>query len=98
MVSDGFRWAPEMCPIEKITIITAMPEHAAFPISDMGELYFWLTMGAAVAPNIKMNVPTNSAATFVYHSNTLILARSSVQIVCYLLMIESSTFEILICI
>lgn len=69
-----------MCPIERITIITARPAHAAFPISDMGELYFWLMMGAAVAPNIKMNVPTNSAATFVYHSNSLILARSSVQI------------------
>lgn len=45
-------------------IITASPAHAAFPISVSDPEYFSLTIGAAVAPNIKINVPTNSAPNF----------------------------------
>lgn len=64
IVSAGFRWAPEMWPVDRITIITASPEHAAFPISVSAPLYFWLTMGPAVAPNINIKVPTNSAPSY----------------------------------
>ncbi|KAL3835487.1 hypothetical protein ACJIZ3_010223 [Penstemon smallii] len=33
IVTAGFRWAPEMCPVESITIITANPVEAARPRS-----------------------------------------------------------------
>lgn len=61
MVSEGFRWAPEMWPVERMTIMTASPAHAALPIRVSAPLYFWFTIGAAVAPKMRMKVPTNSA-------------------------------------
>lgn len=45
-------------------IITASPAQAAFPINDSAPLYFWFTMGPAVAANININVPTNSAPSY----------------------------------
>lgn len=66
MVTDGFRCAPEMWPVDKITTITASPEHAALPSSVSAPLYFWFTIGPAAAENIRMKVPTNSAPTCIY--------------------------------
>lgn len=50
-----------MCPVDRITIITAKPAHAALPMSVSEFVYFWFTMGPAVAAKMRMNVPTNSA-------------------------------------
>jgi hypothetical protein len=61
MVSDGLRWAPEMCPVDRMMVVTASPAHAAFPNGEIAPPYFWFTIGAAVAKKMRMNVPTNSA-------------------------------------
>ena len=61
MVSDGFRCAPEMWPVERMTVITASPVQAALPNGEIALLYFWFTIGAAVAKKMRINVPTNSA-------------------------------------
>jgi hypothetical protein len=79
MVSAGFKWAPEMWPVDNITIITAKPEQAAFPISVSAPLYFWFTIGPAVAPNISMKVPTNSAPSFRV-SETSVVWKSAKQV------------------
>lgn len=65
MVSDGFRCAPEMCPVDRITVATASPAHAALPNGLIAPPYFWFTIGAAVAKKMRMNVPTNSAPSCV---------------------------------
>lgn len=59
-----------MWPVERMTIMTAKPEHAALPIRVSAPLYFWFTIGAAVAPKIRMNVPTNSAPSCDYYIST----------------------------
>jgi hypothetical protein len=46
-------------------IITASPAQAAFPINVSALLYFWFTIGPAVAANIRMKVPTNSAPSCI---------------------------------
>lgn len=61
---DGLRCAPEMCPVDIMTIMTASPAETAFPMSVSVALYLSLTMGAAVAPKIRMKVPTNSAPSY----------------------------------
>jgi len=47
-------------------IITASPAEAAFPINVSAPLYLWFTIGAAVAANIRIYVPKNSAASCIY--------------------------------
>lgn len=66
---DGFRCAPEMCPVDNITTITARPAAVALPIRVSAPLCFWFTMGAATAENTMMNVPTNSAPSCHIHAN-----------------------------
>lgn len=68
-----------MWPVEKMTIMTARPELAAFPIRDSAPLYFSFTIGAAVAQKIRMNVPTNSAPNFLV-SETSGLGKSVKQV------------------
>ena len=63
-VRHGLRWAPEICPTERMTAITARPAAAAFPIIVSEPPVFSSTITAAVATNIKMNVPTNSAPIY----------------------------------
>lgn len=50
-----------MCPVERMTIITARPAETAQPsrVSEPG--VFWFTMGVAVEARISMRVPMNSA-------------------------------------
>ncbi|KAF3445134.1 hypothetical protein FNV43_RR14827 [Rhamnella rubrinervis] len=48
----GLRYAPEMCPVDDITTISACPAAVAFPIKLSTPLCFWFTMGAAAAENI----------------------------------------------
>lgn len=64
IVSEGLRWAPEMWPVDRMTIITASPADPALPRSVSTPLYFWFTIGAAVAKNMRMKVPTNSDPSF----------------------------------
>lgn len=47
MVTDGLRWAPEMWPVESMTIITARPPEAARPSIVSDPCVFWLTMPVA---------------------------------------------------
>ncbi|KAM2587973.1 hypothetical protein EV1_045463 [Malus domestica] len=56
MVTDGFRCASEMWPMDKTTIVIARPEHAALPRSVSESGYFWFTTGAAAAENIRMKM------------------------------------------
>ena len=63
MVTAGLRCAPEMCPVERMTIITARPVEAAQPRRVSEPFVFWFTMAVAVPANINMKVPTNSAPT-----------------------------------
>lgn len=69
MVRAGLRWAPEMCPVASITVITASPEEAANPISVSDPPLFWFTIAVAVPPNMSIIVPMNSAATFSNSKN-----------------------------
>ena len=61
----GVEMGPEMWPVDRMTIMTARPAQRAFPKSPSTPRYFWLTMGAAVAPKMRMNVPRNSAPSFL---------------------------------
>lgn len=61
---EGLTWAPEIWPTERMTAMMAKPADAEFPIMVMDPPVFSSTMTAAVATNIRMNVPKNSAATF----------------------------------
>lgn len=63
MVTAGLRWAPDMCPVDSITIITASPVEAARPIRVSLPCVFWFTMAVAVPAKISMSVPMNSAPT-----------------------------------
>lgn len=64
MVIAGLRWAPEMWPVERITIMTASPVEAARPIRVSVPCVFWFTMAVAVPANMSMKVPMNSAPTW----------------------------------
>lgn len=63
IVTAGLRWAPEMWPVDRITIITARPVEAASPINVSEPCVFWFTMAVAVPANISIRVPINSAPT-----------------------------------
>lgn len=63
MVIDGFRWAPEMWPVDSMTIITASPVEPARPMRVSEPPVFWFTMAVAVPAKIRMKVPMNSAPT-----------------------------------
>lgn len=65
MVIDGLRWAPEMWPVDNMTIITASPVDAARPIRVSEPSVFWFTIAVAVPAKIRMRVPMNSAPTFL---------------------------------
>lgn len=71
IVTDGLRWAPEMWPVDIITIITARPVEAASPRSVSEPCVFWFTMAVAVPAKISMRVPTNSAPTCFPHQPIL---------------------------
>lgn len=62
-MTDGLRWAPEMWPVDRITIITARPVEAARPMRVSEPCVFWFTMAVAVPAKISMKVPKNSAPT-----------------------------------
>lgn len=62
-MTDGLRWAPEMWPVDRITIITARPVEAARPMRVSVPCVFWFTMAVAVPAKISMKVPKNSAPT-----------------------------------
>lgn len=64
-MTAGFRCAPEICPVESMTTITASPDEAARPMSVSAPRVFWFTIGVAVAANISIRVPMNSAPTYV---------------------------------
>lgn len=67
MVIEGLRWAPEMWPVDKITIITASPVEAARPRRLSVPCVFWFTIAVAVPAKISMKVPRNSAPTWFLH-------------------------------
>lgn len=73
MVTAGLRWAPEMCPVERMTIIAARPVEAAELRRVSEPFVFWFTMAVAVPANINMRVPMNSAPTcqHIYRINIL---------------------------
>lgn len=66
MVTEGLRWAPEMWPVERMTIMTARPVEAARPSKDSDPCVFWFTIAVAVPANISMKVPKNSAPTWLF--------------------------------
>lgn len=65
MVREGLRWAPEMWPVESMTIITASPDEAARPRSVSEPSVFWFTMAVAVPAKMIIKVPMNSAPTYI---------------------------------
>ena len=64
MVIEGLRWAPEMWPVDKMTIITARPLEAARPRRVTEPPVFWFTIDVAVPAKINIRVPMNSAPTW----------------------------------
>ncbi len=70
MVTAGLRCAPEMCPVERMTIITARPVEAAQPRRVSEPCVFWFTMAVAVPAKISMRVPMNSAPTWLILTST----------------------------
>lgn len=64
MVMPGFRWAPEMWPVDKMTTITVMPVEAARPMSVSVPCIFWFTIAVAVPAKMSIRVPMNSAPTY----------------------------------
>ena len=69
MVRAGLRWAPEICPVERMTTITARPDDAAQPRRLSEPCVFWFTMAVAVPAKISMRVPTNSAPIWFLHQD-----------------------------
>lgn len=67
-MTDGLRCAPEMCPVESMTIMTASPVEAARPRSVSAPPVFWFTIGVAVPAKMSMRVPMNSAPTYSNHA------------------------------
>lgn len=67
MVTAGLRWAPDIWPVDKMTIITASPVEAARPSSVSEPCVFWFTMAVAVPAKISIKVPMNSAPTYSWH-------------------------------
>jgi len=63
MVRAGLRWAPVICPVERMITITARPDEAAQPRRVSEPCVFWFKMAVAVPAKISMKVPMNSAPT-----------------------------------
>lgn len=63
----GLTWAPEMWPVDKMTIMMASPAVAALPRSVTDPPVFSFTIGVAVAAKIRINVPISSDATLQLH-------------------------------
>ena len=54
-----------MCPVDRITTITASPVDADSPIKVSDPPVFWFTIAVAVPANIRIRVPMNSAPTYI---------------------------------
>jgi hypothetical protein len=74
-----------MWPVERITIITARPAQPALPIRVSAPLYFWLTIGAAVAKKMRtmyvgMIIFVRISMTYVYFNQKVISLRCPIKI------------------
>lgn len=66
MVTAGLRWAPDMCPVDNIIIITVRPVAMATIMRVSDSCVFGNKMAMAVAKKMSIRVPMNSDPTCMY--------------------------------
>ena len=66
-VTAGLRWAPEMWPVEKIMMDTVRPVATATIVRVGASCVFGFNIAMAVAANISIKVPRNSAPTWLIY-------------------------------